>query len=91
MLQDSLTGVVRILDFGSAVFHARVMGEEGRGAHVPMSCTPGFRSPESLVSGYRSSFEVGGILQRRMPKPYKTHVVLCPCWLTTCVLRIASR
>lgn len=58
-LQDSLTGVVRILDFGSAVLHGRVLGEEGlRGAHVPMSCTPGFRSPESLVSGYRPSFEV---------------------------------
>ncbi|GIL43892.1 hypothetical protein Vafri_1473 [Volvox africanus] len=58
-IQDSLTGVVRILDFGSAVLHGRVVGEEGlRGAHVPMSCTPGFRSPESLAAGYRPSFEL---------------------------------
>ncbi|EFJ43467.1 hypothetical protein VOLCADRAFT_96321 [Volvox carteri f. nagariensis] len=58
-IQDSLTGVVRILDFGSAVLHGRVGGEDGlRGAHVPMSCTPGFRSPESLAAGYRPSFEL---------------------------------
>ncbi|GLI69971.1 hypothetical protein VaNZ11_014623 [Volvox africanus] len=58
-IQESLTGVVRILDFGSAVLHGRVVGEEGlRGAHVPMSCTPGFRSPESLAAGYRPSFEL---------------------------------
>ncbi|KXZ44054.1 hypothetical protein GPECTOR_74g668 [Gonium pectorale] len=57
--QDSLTGVVRILDFGSAVLTGRMPGEEGlRGAHVPMSCTPGFRSPESLAAGYRPSFEL---------------------------------
>ncbi|KAG2495613.1 hypothetical protein HYH03_006213 [Edaphochlamys debaryana] len=58
-IQDSLTGVVRILDFGSAVLHGHGVGEDGlRGAHVPMSCTPGFRSPESLVAGYRPSFEL---------------------------------
>ncbi|GFR39852.1 hypothetical protein Agub_g349 [Astrephomene gubernaculifera] len=62
-IQDSLTGVVRILDFGSAVLHCRSAcagGLEGlRGAHAgPLSCTPGFRSPESLAAGYRPSFEL---------------------------------
>lgn len=66
LMQDSVTGVVRILDFGSAVLHGRVVGEEGlRGAHVPLGCTPGFRSPESLAAGYRPSFEVGGRRNRR--------------------------
>jgi hypothetical protein len=61
--QDSLTSVIKILDFGSAVLHSRQLagaeeGLRGAQAHGPTGCTPAFRSPESLEAGYRPSFEV---------------------------------
>jgi serine/threonine protein kinase len=51
---------VKIVDFGSAMFSVAQQGRAGCGlaAVSAMSCTPAFRSPESLAQGYIPSFEV---------------------------------
>eukprot|EP00955_Chlamydomonas_euryale_P017529 187424-Chlamydomonas_euryale.AAC.2 len=57
LMLDSNTRRVKIVDFGSAVMHNRA-----RGAAVSLmgpgtlSCTPAFRSPESLNPGYRLAY-----------------------------------
>ncbi len=53
---------VKIVDFGSAVISHAGAGRPG-GFTQPlvggaMSCTPAFRSPESLQAGYKPNFEV---------------------------------
>ena len=70
LMADSITGAVKIVDFGSAMLnhdrsgHLCVPGACSVSGASCMSCTPAYRSPESLQSGYRPSFEVclsGGI------------------------------
>jgi hypothetical protein len=59
--QETNTHTVKIVDFGSAVLSSS--GGSGptsfMGGGGSMSCTPAFRSPESLQPGYRLSFQVG--------------------------------
>ncbi len=59
--QETNTHTVKIVDFGSAVLSSS--GGSGptsfMGGSGSMSCTPAFRSPESLQPGYRLSFQVG--------------------------------
>ncbi|GFH06069.1 uncharacterized protein HaLaN_00637, partial [Haematococcus lacustris] len=55
---DANTHQVKIVDFGSAV----LTGGGTPGSSLPpagvMTCTPAFRSPETLQSGYVPSFEM---------------------------------
>lgn len=61
LLLDSNTGKVKIVDFGSSIMadadkSGGAAGVSGR-TNTAFS-TPAFRSPESLMSGYRLSFEM---------------------------------
>ncbi|GFH05630.1 uncharacterized protein HaLaN_00129 [Haematococcus lacustris] len=58
LMLDANTHQVKIVDFGSAV----LTGGGTPGSSLPpagvMTCTPAFRSPETLQSGYVPSFEM---------------------------------
>ena len=59
LMMEANTHTVKIVDFGSAVLSSTASGAAGfAGGGGSMSCTPAFRSPESLKPGYRLSFEV---------------------------------
>ncbi|GAX78702.1 hypothetical protein CEUSTIGMA_g6140.t1 [Chlamydomonas eustigma] len=63
LMMEANTHIVKIVDFGSSVLSRRSSGVAssasfGFSSAVTATCTPAFRSPESLQAGYRLSFEM---------------------------------